>query len=323
MRNDIKRIGEKVLGGEGLSLQEVLPLVQIAGPDLMDLAAAANRVREVFCGNRIDLCYLLNAKSGRCSEDCRFCSQSAHYQTDSPNYPLLSLEEIVKAAKEAEKTGTHRFCLISSGRALNDDEFNRIISALKQIKKECRLELDCSLGFLKPERIELLKEAGITRYNHNLEAGKSYFANICTTHSFEDRQKTVKMIKEAGISPCCGGIIGLGESFEQRLELAFTLKDLEIKCVPLNILDPRPGTPLAGLLPLSPLEIIKTIALFRFILPEATIKLAGGRERNLRELQSLALLSGANGIILGGYLTTSGKSVESDLQMLKDLGYSW
>ena len=302
-------------------MKEILPLLEAEGPDIMDLAAVANRVRIEFKGNRVDLCSLLSAKSGKCSEDCTFCAQSGHYQTEAPVYPLMDEDRMVEEARTARERGTERFCLISSGRQLNDKEFETVLQALDRIKKETDLALDCSFGTLNRERTEALKKVGVTRYNHNLETAESHFGKICTTHSFQDRVRTIEILKDQGFSICSGGIIGLGESARQRLELAFSLKELGIDCIPLNILNPRPGTPLEHSEPIPPMEIIKTIALFRLTLPGSTIKIAGGREVNLRDLQSLALLAGANGLIVGNYLTTLGRSPEDDLTMLQDLGF--
>jgi biotin synthase len=233
----------------------------------------------------------------------------------------MDVDHMVKEAKDAQKSKTGRFCLISSGRDLNDKEFETVLNALSQIRDETDLALDCSFGTLTQERAEALKKVGVTRYNHNLETAESHFSKICTTHSFQDRIRTIEILKDQGFSICCGGIIGLGESAQQRLELAFSLRALEIDCIPLNILNPRPGTPLEHSDPIPPMEIIKTIALFRLILPKGTLKIAGGREVNLRDLQSLALLAGANGLIVGNYLTTPGRSAEDDLTMLRDLGF--
>ena len=321
LRKKIQKIGDKVLSGRSATMKDILPLLEAKGPDIMELAAVANRVRVEFMGNHIDLCSLLNAKSGRCPEDCAFCAQSAHYKTEAPIYPLMDVDHMITEAHEAQKRKTGRFCLISSGRDLNDKEFETVLSALSQIRVETDLALDCSFGTLTQERAEALKKAGVTRYNHNLETAESHFSKICTTHSFQDRIRTIQILKDQGFSICCGGIVGLGESAQQRLELAFSLKDLGIDCIPLNILNPRPGTPLEGSEPVPPLEIIKTIALFRLILPKRTLKIAGGREVNLRDLQSLALLAGANGLIVGNYLTTPGRSAEDDLAMIRDLGY--
>jgi biotin synthase len=321
VRKKIQKLGDKVLSGRSATMKDILPLLEAKGPDIMELASVANRVRVNFTGNHIDLCSLLNAKSGRCPEDCAFCAQSAHYKTEAPTYPLMNTDQMVKEAKEAHTSKTGRFCLISSGRQLSDKEFGTVLDALSQIRKETDLALDCSFGTLTPERAEALKKVGVTRYNHNLETAESHFSKICTTHSFQDRVQTIEVLKGQGFSICCGGIIGLGESPQQRLELAFSLKELGIDCIPVNILNPRPGTPLEHSKPIPPLEIMKTLALFRLVLPKGTIKIAGGREVNLRDLQSLALLAGANGLIVGNYLTTPGRSAEDDLTMIRDLGF--
>ena len=321
MKKAIRKIGDKALGGKNVSMKDVLPLLGAKGPDILDLAAVANRVREEFNGNEIDLCLLLNAKSGKCPEDCAFCAQSAHHKTEVPVYPLMDMNRIVEEAREAHRKGTGRFCLITSGRELNDKEFETILGALDRIRRETTLDLDCSLGTLSEERAESLKKVGVTRYNHNVETAESHFHKICSTHSFKDRVKTIEVLKELGFSICCGGIIGLGESPEQRLELAFSLRQLGIDCIPFNILNPRPGTPLEHSESIPPMEIIKTISLFRLVLPKGTIKIAGGREANLRDLQSLALLAGANGLIVGNYLTTPGRNAEDDLTMIRDVGF--
>jgi biotin synthase len=321
MRREIRKLGDKVLEGKDVSMKDVLPLLGTKGPDVLDLAAVANRVREEFNGNKIDLCSLLSVKSGKCPEDCAFCAQSAHYKTEAPVYPLMGIERIVEEAEEAKARGTSRFCLITSGRELSDKQFETILKALDRIRRETTLDLDCSLGTLSEERAESLRKVGVTRYNHNVETAESHFLKICSTHSFRDRVKTVEVLKEQGFSVCCGGIIGLGESPQQRLELAFSLKQLGIDCIPFNILNPRPGTPLENSEPVPPMEVIKTISLFRLVLPKGTIKIAGGREANLRDLQSLALLAGANGLIVGNYLTTPGRNAEDDLTMVRDLGF--
>ncbi len=319
MRKEIQRIGDKVLGGGSLLMRDVLPLIDMEGPDILDLASVANRIREEFNGSRIDLCSLLNAKSGRCPEDCAFCAQSAHYKTNAPVYLLMDKDRMVEGAMEVERKGIKRFCIITSGREPKDREFDILLKALEEIRRETNLDLDCSLGALSEERAKELKKVGVTRYNHNLETAESYFPKICSTHSFRDRVKTIEILKEQGFSICCGGIIGMGESPQQRLELAFSLRELGIDCIPFNILNPRPGTPLEHSEPIPPMEIIKTISLFRLILPKGTIKIAGGREVNLRDLQSLALLAGANGLIVGNYLTTPGRNPDEDLTMIQDL----
>lgn len=311
-----------VLEGGDLSLEDALALTEIPEIEIPYLAAAANEVRQRFVGNEVESCALSNIKSGNCSEDCKFCAQSAHYKTDSPVYPQISVDEIVRQAKQAEAFGATEFCMVSSGwGATNPKEFETVLEAVRRLKSETGLFIDASLGFLTPEQISALKEAGLYRNNHNLEASKGYFEKICTTHTHEQRVSHVEMVRHYGIHPCSGGILGMGETPRQRVELAFELKKLHAECVPINILNPRRGTPLGDVEVLSPLEIIRYIAIFRLILPKSTIKIAGGREVNLRDLQAMAMASGANGLILGNYLTTMGRNPSQDLQMLKDLGF--
>ena len=318
----ILKVREEVLNGTDISREDAALLSEISPLHVPYLAAAANEVREKFAGNKIETCALSNIKSGNCSEDCKFCSQSGHYKTDSPVYPQITVEEIVEQAKAAEVMGASEFCMVSSGwGATQEKEFNVVLEAVRRISAETKLFVDCSLGFLTPEQMEKLKEAGLYRNNHNLEASRGYFDKICTTHTYQQRMNHVEMVRHYGIHPCSGGILGMGETPKDRIDLAFDLKKLHADCVPINILNPRRGTPLGDVTPLEPLEIIKYIAIFRLILPKATIKIAGGREVNLRDLQAMAMQAGANGLILGNYLTTMGRSSQQDIQMMKDLGF--
>ncbi len=319
--NLISSVEEKILAGGKILRSEAEALLDTPDADLMDLAAAADRIRIRFKGNRFDSCSLINARSGRCSEDCSFCAQSGHHGSDCETYGLRSGEEILTAARSAAEFGATRFCTVTSGGALSAKDFDTLIDSLEHVRAEVDIALDASLGFLDEERAELLQKAGVTRYNHNLETSRDHYPRICTTHSFDQRVETVRKVMSKGFSACSGGIIGLGESPLQRLDLAFTLAELGVDCVPVNILNPRPGTPLENAIPPEPLEIIKTLALFRLILPHATIKVAGGRERNLGDFQAMALRSGANGMIIGGYLTTAGRSVEDDLRMVRLAGF--
>jgi biotin synthase len=308
-------------GGE-ITFDEALTLLETPESQIPYLAAAANEVRIHFKGGRIEMCALTNAKSGNCSEDCKFCSQSAHYKTDSPEYGLTDVETMVRQARDAQKNGATEFCIVTSGWGQeNPKEFDKIVEAVRRISQETDMLVDVSLGFMTPEQIKRLKEAGLYRNNHNLEACQSHFDKVVKTHTYMDRVNHVQMVQEHGIFPCSGGILGMGESPRQRIELAFELAKIHADCVPLNILNPRPGTPFENVKALTPLEIIKTIAIFRLVLPKSTIKIAGGREVNLRDLQAMAVQAGGNGIILGNYLTTMGRSSEQDIQMLKDLGF--
>lgn len=317
----IQEVEERILNGGSLSRPEAETLLNAPDDLLMHLMAAADRIRIAFKGNRFDSCSLVNARSGLCGEDCAFCAQSQHHNTDCETYDLLSEEEILASAKAAKEAGAGRFCTVTSGGALSDKEFDRLMDTLHRVRSEVDIELDASLGFLDDERASRLREAGVTRYNHNLETSRDHYPRICSTHEFDERVATVKEAMSRGFSACCGGIIGLGETPSQRLDLAFTLAELGVDCVPINILNPRPGTPLGDSVPPAPLEVLKTVALFRLILPHATIKIAGGRERNLGDFQGMALRAGANGMIIGGYLTTSGRSVEADLNMVRQAGF--
>ncbi|MBU4590431.1 MAG: biotin synthase BioB [Candidatus Omnitrophica bacterium] len=318
----IRDILDNVLNGKELGLEEAKTLLDAKRDEVYFLMHAANAVRERFCGNKIDLCSLINAKSGLCSEDCKFCAQSSRYKTGCEVYPLVSVEEMVKAAKKAKRIGAANFCIVISGGGPTESEFKKIKKAIARINKEVGISVDCSLGNLAIGMVKQLKELGIARYNHNLETSKNFYKNICTTHSYENRLNMVRMLKDVGLNPCCGGIIGLGESIEDRADLAFSLKELDVKCVPVNILNARKGTPLGNIEPLPPMEIIKTIAVFRLVLPRSVIKIAGGRESALRDMQAMAFLAGANGMIIGGYLTTKGRSAAEDLRMIRDLGFT-
>ena len=322
MLERILKVRSQVLQGGDIHYEDALVLTGAGATDIPYLAAAANEVQEKFAGNRIETCALSNIKSGNCSEDCKFCAQSGHYRTDAPVYPQITVEQILEQAKSAEASGATEFCMVSSGwGATLDKEFEVVLEAVRKIRSETKLFVDASLGFLTGEQLARLKEAGLYRNNHNLEASKNFFEKICSTHTHAERMNHVERARHYGIHPCSGGILGMGESPEDRIDLAFELKKLKAECVPINILNPRPGTPLGNVTPLEPLEIIKYIALYRLILPTSTIKIAGGREVNLRDLQAMAMQAGANGLILGNYLTTMGRSPAQDIQMMKDLGF--
>lgn len=317
----IESLEQRVLAGEPVRRAEALMLMDCPHEHLLKLLAAADAVRIHYKGDVFDACSLINARSGRCGEDCAFCAQSSHYNSTCETYGLRSEQDILDAARNAKEHMAGRFCTVTSGGALSQREFEALMKALDRVRREVDIPLDASLGFLDTDRVEHLKQAGVTRYNHNLEASEDYYSKICTTHRFEQRVQTVRTVLESDLSACSGGIIGMGESKADRVDLAMTLARLGVDCVPVNILDPRPNTPLAGTAPLAPMEILTTIAVFRLILPQATIKVAGGRERNLRDFQAMALRAGANGMIIGGYLTTKGRSVEDDLRMIREAGY--
>jgi biotin synthase len=309
---------QKVLRGESITFKEAEGL--LGTTDIMMLADCANTITRTFNGDRVDVETLVNAKSGRCPEDCSFCAQSSFYDTGIKKYPLLSKEELVEKAAEAKQGGAKSFCLVCAYRGPPKRDFQQICEAIKEIRSKVQIEVNVSLGFVTLSMARRLKKLGVKRYNHNLEAAESYFSKICTTHHFTDRVNTAKIVKKAGLELCSGGIIGMGENSRQRLELAFSLASLSPEEVPVNILMGREGTPLESFKPIDPLEVIKTIAVWRFIMPKTILKIAGGREVHLKNEDKLALKAGANGIISGGYLTTGGNAVNEDIAMIKEIG---
>lgn len=320
----ILEYANKVLNGEEITVEEANQLINVSDDDTMILLAMADKIRQKFNNDEVDACAIINARSGRCSENCKFCSQSVHYKTKALEYPLKSVEEIVVAARKAKEAGAIRFSIVTSGRGQGkEDDFENILKAVKAIKEEVKMEVCTSLGILTYEQALQLKEVGITRYHSNLEAAPSYYPNICTTHTYQDKMSTIENAKKAGIRVCSGGILGLGETPEQRVEMAFELKRLNISSVPLNLLNAIVGTPFENNRKLTALEILRTFAVYRFILPKALIRTAGGREVNLRDLQALALNGGMNGIMVGNYLTTAGRPAEADKVMINDLGRTY
>jgi biotin synthase len=325
------RIGQlagKVLAGEKLTRAEGQWLFELeSSGDIYMLLSWANRIREHFKGNKVHLCSIVNVKAGGCSENCKFCAQSAAYQTESPRYGLVDLPPVLTAAEEAKQNGVTALGLVAAWKGLDEGPIlDEICGRLEELKNSGKARPDASLGIIKnPKVAQRLRASGLECYNHNLESSQRFFPSVCTTHSYEDRVQTIQHLKSAGIKICSGGIIGMGETREDRCDLAFALRDLGANIVPINILNPIKGTPYEDKPSLPPLEILKTIACFRFILPKQEIMIAGGRTVNLRDLQSMIFMAGASALMVGNYLTTLNQSVEKDLQMLKDLGLdpSW
>jgi biotin synthase len=309
---------EKVLAGGRITFAEAERL--LATDDVTTLAECANTITRKFNGDVVDVEALINAKSGRCPEDCSFCAQSTFYETGIDKYPLLPTEQLVQNARMAKEGGATSFCLVCAYRSPPDTDFEQICDAITEIRKQVGTEVNVSLGFMTLERARRLKALGVKRYNHNLEASESHFSKICSTHDFADRVNTARIVKQAGLELCCGGIIGMGESPRQRLELAFSIADLNPDEVPMNILIGREGTPMESIGTIDPLDAIKAIAVWRFIMPKAILKIGGGREVHLKDKERLALKAGANGIITGGYLTTGGNTPNKDIMMIKDIG---
>jgi biotin synthase len=319
MHNLANEYCERVLDGDQLSADEALMILNSSGALLTAYLAGAHRIKEAHFGDRIDLCSIINAKSGRCAENCSFCSQSAHHQTTAPVYPLKSVAEMVDGARQAEAEGSHCYGIVTSGsRIVSGAELEQILTAIRQIKDQTNIAPSASLGQLNPQLAQALAAAGCETYHHNLETARSFFPQICTTHSYEEDVATIHCAKTAGMQVCSGGIFGLGESLEQRVEMALTLRELDVDSVPLNFLNPVPGTPLQETRLLSPLDCIRIVCLFRYLLPKKRITVCGGREVNLRDFQPLIFLAGASGTMVGNYLTTSGRDRGSDLQMFRD-----
>jgi biotin synthase len=319
----IAGFGRRVLGGALLTRAEGEWLFQLeASSDIFDLIAWANRIREQFKGNKVHLCSIVNAKAGACSENCSFCAQSAAYQTQSPRYGFIDPEPVLQAAEEANQNGVTAVGLVAAWKGLQEGAMlDEVCNRIRELAGSGKTRPDASLGIIKSQKIaDRLKEAGLECYGHNLESSRRFFPNHCTTHTYDDRVETIGYLKKAGIKICSGGIIGMGETREDRCDLAFSLRELGANVVPINILNPIKGTPLENLPALPPLEILKTIACFRFILPRQEIMIAGGRTVNLRDLQSMVFAAGASALMVGNYLTTLNQPVERDLQMLKDLG---
>lgn len=321
----LAQLTERIIAGEQLSRSEAIALTPITGDaDILVLAAAADRVRQACCGDTVDLCSIVNVKSGGCSENCGFCAQSAHHPgEESPIYGLKSQAEIIAQAQAAAAAGAKRFCLVSQGRGpkySKSNDFAEILATVREIINTTAIKPCCALGEVTPAQAQELREAGVTRYNHNLEASEAFFPEIVTTHSWRDRVETIQNLKAAGIQACSGGILGLGESWEDRVDLALALRDLEVESVPLNLLNPRSGTPLETQNPLNPYEAVKAIAIIRLLLPQQILRYAGGRETVMGELQALGLKAGINAMLIGHYLTTLGQPPEQDHALLTALG---
>ena len=289
-------------------------------PELMHQALAAKLAHR---GRRFSLCSIINAKSGRCSEDCAFCVQSAHFTTEAPVYPLKPVEEIVAAAREAKRIGAQRFSIVTSGRGPTDREVDRIAETFAAIRREVDIDLCASLGIMSREQLRRLQEAGVSRYHHNLETSREFFPRIVSTHGFEERIATIRAAQEIGLEVCAGGIIGLGESEEDRISLACTLRELAVDSIPFNILIPLPGTPLADRPPLGAPEILRTIALWRLINPAVPLRLCAGRETALTDLLGMACMAGADAMMIGGYLTQRGRMPEADHRLVAAMQELW
>lgn len=290
---------------------------------LPELLALANKVREDYFGSKLELCSIINAKSGYCSQDCKFCAQSTHHSADISTYSLRRKEEIVRAAKKAKDIGAEKFGIVTSGNCLAARELEEIILAISSIRKKVGIVVCASLGALSEGELKRLKEAGLIRYHHNIETSRRFYKQIVSTHEFGQRVDTIKAAKAVGLEVCSGGIIGMGETWGDRIDMAYTLVELDVDSVPINILVPIKGTSLENLKPISCNDVIRTLAIFRVILKDKLIKIAAGRESALGDFQGLGFMAGANGMLIGGYLTIKGRELEADYKLIEEVKKIW
>lgn len=313
-------LADRVLGGETPSAAEALAVLRAPDEELLEVLSAAYRVRRHFHGNKVKIHILENAMSGMCPEDCHFCSQSNIATGEIERYRLQSQEEMVQAAREAKKAGAYKYCIVTSTRGPNDQQLETLCRAVKEIKETVGIRVCTSLGILAREQAFRLKEAGVDRFNHNLESSARHFPEICTTHAYEDRVRTIGYVQEAGMEACCGGIVGMGEADEDLVELAFAVRRLGVTSIPINFLDPRPGTPLAAQPKQDPRRCLKVLCMVRFVNPSRDVRCAGGREAVLGSMQALALYP-CNSIFTNGYLTTGGNPGDADARMIREMGF--
>lgn len=314
---NINELKQKVIDGYQITKVEAMELYQA---DYQELLAASKEIREACCGNAFDICTIINAKSGRCSEDCKFCAQSGHYHTNAEVYPLLDHEIIIEDAVKQYNNGILRYSLVSSGRKLSAEDIERVCHIVEEIKKRCDIHICISGGLLTEEEFQQLHEAGVERVHNNLESSRNYFPQICSTHQFDQKVRAIQAAQKAGMEVCSGGIIGLGESREDRIDMVMELRELDVHSIPINILNPIPNTPLEHNEVLTEEEINRTIAVYRFIMPHAALRLAGGRAL-MEQMGKTAFEAGANAAISGDMLTTYGISVEDDFRMIENLNY--
>lgn len=315
---DMLKLADEIIGGRRITREDDLNMFLTC--DLKELCQGADKIREAFVGEKVDLCSIINGRSGRCPEDCKYCAQSVHNHTACEIYDFLPEEKILEACKMNESEGVNRFAIVTAGRALSGEEFEKAIHAYETMKKECKIDLCASMGFLTKEQLHRLHEAGVTSYHHNIETSRRNFPNICTTHTYDMKMETLKMVKEEGMCACSGGIIGMGETWEDRLDMAISLAELGIDSIPINVLMPIKGTPLENQEQLTEDDILRTIAFFRYINPDANIRLAAGRALLTNDGET-AFESGASATITGNMLTTVAcATIRSDRKMLQDMG---
>lgn len=315
-----KERAQNILQGKPLMREEALEMLNTSDDDLLAILDAAFLIRRHHFGRDVTVHVIHNARSGLCTEDCAYCSQSGGAETDAPHYALHTIAQLLEGAREAHKLKALRYCVVTSGRSPSENDLEVICEAVRQIKKEVPIQICTSLGLLNLAQAKRLKEAGVDRFNHNLESSERFYASICTTHDYADRKETAETVKAAGMELCSGGLIGMGETLEDRVDMAYALREVQADSIPLNFLDPRPGTNLENLSRLTPAECLRTLAMFRFVHPDREIRVAGGREACLGDMQVLSLYA-ANSIFTTGYLTTPGQGYEEDMDMIRKAGF--
>ena len=315
----IDRLEKKVISGGDVSCEEAGYISSISGEGVFDLFAAANRIRARFRGSTIDICAIVNAKSGACPEDCAYCSQSARSSSDTPVFPLVDKRVVLEKAAEAKQGGAARFCIVTSGRKASGTDIPKIAEMISEVRASGLLPC-ATLGLLGKEELFLLREAGLERFHHNLETSERFFSEICTTHTYREKIQTIAAAKSVGLSLCSGGIFGLGETWEDRIDMGMALREIVPDSVPLNFLIPIRGSRLGWRNQLRPIEALKIISLFRFLLPDKEIRVCGGRMQTLGEFNSFIFFAGADGVLSGNYLTTSGRSFEDDVRLIGEQG---
>ncbi|MDW7771494.1 MAG: biotin synthase BioB [Desulfobulbaceae bacterium] len=320
MSHYIQQLVQSIL--EGLEIDRRTAVRLACEPDQQALWKGADRIRQHFHGSRFALCSIINARSGRCSEDCRFCAQSARHRSGIEEYEVIAPEQALEIAADSGRYGVHRLSLVTSGRSPHHNLLDRLAVLYAEIARSCQLQLCGSMGLLTGETASRLRDMGVVRYHCNLEVSRNFFPHVCTTHTWEDKAETLRLARDAGMSLCSGGIIGMGESMEDRIDMALELRQLQVDSIPLNILTPIAGTPLADLPVLAIEEILTVIALFRFLNPSVSIRIAGGRQQ-LGKDQYRCFTAGANGAMVGNYLTTSGMNMEDDLRIFRSLGFTF
>jgi len=315
----INGLTEKVLSGKLISGKDAAHISSVQGTDLVQLFLSASRVRERFRQGKVDLCSIINAKSGACTEDCSYCAQSAKSRADVPVYPLLEEEAVLGKAREAKKSGVKRFCIVTSGRRAGKRELGQIASIVGRVR-EVGLLPCATLGLLEKDELVELKESGLERYHHNLETSENFFPSVCSTHSYSDKLRTIENATSAGLSVCSGGIFGMGESWQDRIDIALELRKLGVHSVPINFLIAVKGTPLENCASLNPFEALKIISIYRLLLPQKEIRVCGGRRQILGEFNSMVFMAGADSLLTGNYLTTTGTPYEDDLRLIREYG---